>query len=73
MLVYTHKNKMKILIESPELRIDSTQDGVWLHFKTSTGLSAAVNLPVVFGKDGTIVDKAINQWSKEFSESDKQK
>lgn len=59
--------KTKKLIKKPDLKIQSGQDGVWLHFKTSTGLSASINLHVMFGPGGRIFDMAICQWAKEYA------
>lgn len=59
--------RLKSLVKKPSLKIQSGQDGVWLHFKTSTGLSAGINLHVMFGDEGRITDKAICQWAKEYA------
>ena len=37
---------MKTLIESPKLEIDSTRDGVWLHFATLDGRHTSLNIPL---------------------------
>jgi hypothetical protein len=58
---------MKILIKKPELKISSNDCGVWLHFKTKTGLSASLNLPLTKDRQ-TIVGKALFEWSKEYAE-----
>ena len=57
---------MQTIIKTPELKVDSTQDGVWLHFKTSTGNRASVNLHVTFDKHN-IIDAAIREWAREYA------
>jgi len=57
---------MKTIIKKPLLKISSNDDGVWLHFKTSKGLNASLNLHLQ--KDAaTIVGQALFDWSKEYA------
>ena len=58
---------MKTLIESPKLAIDSTRDGVWLHFATLDGRHTSLNIPVMFGRIGTFNDETIFQWAVEYA------
>lgn len=47
------------------LPITVRQDGTWLHFETSTGISAAVCLEHFAESAGPIVKVAILDWCKE--------
>jgi len=40
------------------------KDGIWMNFKTTTGLYASINIDNTF-KGGGIINKAIRIWSKE--------
>lgn len=55
---------MKTIIKNPKLKIQSSEDGVWLHFKASNGKSAAINLTNQVG-DG-IIQKALRQWAVDY-------
>lgn len=57
---------MKTVIEQPELKIQSVQDGVWLHFKTATGRHAGINMANL-KDDGTITGKALTEWAREYA------
>jgi hypothetical protein len=59
---------MKTLIKNPELKIDSKEDGVWLHFSTCD-YHASINLPVAFNKmfPNTITETAMRRWCEAFA------
>jgi hypothetical protein len=57
---------MKTLLQNPELKIQSSNDGVWLHFKASDGRAASLNVHLI-RQDGSIVQGALVQWAKEFA------
>lgn len=56
---------MKTLIKDPKLKIQSGQDGVWLHFSTSAGQHASLNLHMQ--QRDSIIGKAITAWAKEYA------
>jgi hypothetical protein len=59
--------KTKILIESPKLAIQSSEDGVWLTFSTAGGRHSSINLPSTFGRERSMNDETIRQWSEEYA------
>lgn len=62
---------MKTIVNEPKLSIDVKSDGVWLHFKPSTGKEAMLNLNAIYDDRKTIVGAAIAQWCDEFAAADK--
>lgn len=62
-------NITKTLIEEPELKIQANDDGVWLHFKASDGSFSSINLPNYFGKERSMADRTIQQWSIDYNDS----
>ena len=62
---------MEILINKPELKINSCQDGVWLHFATSNGKHAALNLHLQ-KEASSIIGQTLTQWAKEYALQDQQ-
>lgn len=61
--------KTEILIKEPELKIQSCDDGIWLHFKIGSK-HASINLVNIFGKEGRIVDDTIIAWCKKYASVD---
>lgn len=59
---------MNTLIKSPELRIQSGEDGVWLHFTTSKGDAASLNLHMQ-RHESTVIQHALTEWAREFAAS----
>jgi hypothetical protein len=55
---------MKTLIKEPQLKIQSGQDGVWLHFKASNGISSSINLHL---QEGSMVKDGLRQWAKDYA------
>ena len=58
--------KQKTLIKNPQLKIQSDNDGVWLHFKASNGIHASLNIHMM-KDDGTIVGQCLTQWAKDYA------
>jgi hypothetical protein len=58
---------MKTIISNPKLEIQSSRDGVWLHFETRNGKCASINLPTFFANDRSVRDTAIVQWAVEYA------
>jgi hypothetical protein len=56
----------QVLVENPELKIQSGQDGVWLHFKTRDRYSS-INLSVYFCSERSMHDAVIVEWAKEYA------
>ena len=59
--------KTTTLIESPNLQIQSSEDGVWLMFSTAAGRHSNINLPSFFGRERSMNDETIRQWSEEYA------
>lgn len=47
------------------LQINSSEDGVWLHFNDSKGNKASINLPATYDDD-RIVDRCVRQFCKDY-------
>ena len=58
--------KQKTLVETPQLKIQTSDDGVWLHFKASNGISASLNIALI-KNEGTIVGQCLTQWAKDYA------
>jgi len=54
-----------VIMESPRLRIQSGEDGVWLHFSTANGEHAGINLSNM--NRGDIIGNNIRAWAKEYA------
>lgn len=56
-----------ILTTKPQLSIQSSNDGVWLHFSTSDGKRhSSINLSVIFDREN-LSDLIIVEWCKEYA------
>lgn len=56
-------NEMKEI--APDLFVQASEDGVWMHFKSPSGKSSSLNLDTFFVGD-RIVDKAIREWAHNY-------
>ena len=58
--------KQKTLVKTPQLKIQTSDDGVWLHFKAGGGISASLNIALI-KNEGTIVGQCLTQWAKDYA------